>query len=180
VIADLKQGIDIASVVESAGVETNRNGMALCPFHNEKTPSFKIYERNGVQRCHCFGCGFDQDVIGFVMAYYNLSFQDALKHLGIEQGRITPKMSAEIEQRKRKTELIKQFKKWCGDYGEWLGTMINRTQKLMKGIAPEDLDLYAALFHALPVWEQHSDVLLNGDDKDKLQLFKEAHKWNKS
>ena len=110
-IADQKQSIEIKSIVENAGVEINRNDMAICPFHNEKTPSFKIYP----DRVHCFGCGFDQDVIGFVMAYYNLSFQDALKHLGIEQGRITPKMSAEIEQRKRRTELIKQFKEWCGD-----------------------------------------------------------------
>jgi hypothetical protein len=52
--------------------------------------------------------------------------------------------------------------------------MINRTQKLMKKITPDDLDLYASLLHALPVWEYHSDILIEGNDRQKYQLYKEA------
>jgi DNA primase len=174
VIADLKQSIDLASIVENAGVELKGYGcryVGLCPFHTEKTPSFYVFNDGCFK---CFGCGESGDVIDFVQKLYGLSFQDALKHLGVEQGRITPEMKRSIEQKKRKAELIKQFKKWCGDYGEWLGTMINRTQKLMKKITPDDLDLYAPLLHALPVWEYHSDILIEGNDRQKYQLYKEA------
>jgi len=174
-----KNNIDIVYIIESAGIELKRSGtrhIGLCPFHAEKTPSFTLFPDGGFK---CFGCGESGDVIDFVKKLHGLSFQDALKHFGIEQGRITPKMSAEIKQRKRRTELIKQFKKWCGDYGAWLGTMINRTEKLMKNITPDDLNLYAPLLHGLPLWENHSDILLNGNDKEKYQLYKEARKNGK-
>jgi hypothetical protein len=179
VIADLKQSLDLASIAESSGVDLRRYGsrsVGLCPFHFEKTPSFYVFDDNHFK---CWGCGAYGDVIDFVQKLYGLSFQDALKHLGIEQGRITPEMKAKIEQQKRKAELVRRFRLWCGRYGAHLGTLINRTEKLMKGIATDDLDLYAPLLHGLPVWEYHSDILLNGSDKQKHQLYKEARKWMK-
>jgi hypothetical protein len=175
----IKDHIELTRVVESAGVELRRQGsrhVALCPFHDEKTPSFFIFND---RRFKCFGCGEHGDVIDFVQKHYGISFQGALKHLGIEQGHITSEIQTKIERRKRRAELINQFKKWCGDYGAWLGAMINRTQKLTKGITPEDLDLYAPLLHELPLWEHHSDILLNGNDREKYQLYKEARKNGK-
>jgi hypothetical protein len=179
-IADLKQSLDLASIVESAGVTLKRHGnrhVGLCPFHSEKTPSFYVF---GDQRFKCFGgCGSHGDVIDFVQKMYGLSFQDALKHLGIEQGHITPEMRRDIERRKRKAELVRRFRLWCGRYSAHLGTLINRTEKLMKGIAPENLDLYAPLLHGLPVWEYHSNILIHGKDEEKYKLYKEAQQWTK-
>lgn len=57
---------------------------ALCPFHNEKTPSFNITE--STQRFHCFGCGKGGDAIAFVREYENLPFIDAVKKLGARAG----------------------------------------------------------------------------------------------
>jgi len=148
-IAVLKKNINLVSVAEGSGVEGKRHGrryVAPCPFHAERTPSFYIFDDNHFK---CFGCGEHGDVIDFVQKLHGLPFKEALKFLGIEQGRMTPKMKAEIEQRKRRAELIKDFQKWCGDYGAWLGAMIIRTEKLMRGITPEDLDLYASLLHGL-------------------------------
>ncbi len=51
----------------------------LCPFHNEKTPSFTVNEEKGF--FHCFGCGVHGDVIAFVMRDEGLSFPDAEKNL---------------------------------------------------------------------------------------------------
>lgn len=170
-IAVAKQSIDTVSIVESAGVELRRNGprhVGLCPFHSEKTASFYVFDDGGFK---CFGCGESGDVIDFVQKIYGLSFKDALKNLGIEQGYLSAEKKAEIKWRKRRSELVRQFKKWCGDYGAWLGTMINSTQKLMQGITPEDLDLYAPLLHRLPVWEYHSEILIEGSDKEKLELY---------
>lgn len=174
-IAEQKLQIDTVSIVESTGIElrqTGRRHVGLCPFHADKNPSFHVFE-DGFK---CMGCGEYGDVIDFVRKFYNLSFLDALKHLGIESGEITPEEKAKIDKKKRKAELVKQFKKWSGDYGAWLGMMINRTYKLMKGITPDDLDLFTSLLHALPVWEHHSEILLEGSDKQKYELYKEARK----
>ncbi len=56
----------------------------LCPFHNEKTPSFSVDE--GRQTYKCFGCGEGGDVISFVEKYYNLDFMEAMEMLAREYG----------------------------------------------------------------------------------------------
>ena len=98
-ISQLKENIDLAQLVESSGINLDKQGFGLCPFHSEKTASFKVYPDNHFK---CFGCSAHGDVIDFVQKMYGLSFKDSLKHLGIEQGRITPEMQRRIVQRKRK------------------------------------------------------------------------------
>ena len=56
----------------------------LCPFHNEKTPSFTVDE--GRQTYKCFGCGEGGDVISFVQKYYSLDFMEAMEQLAREYG----------------------------------------------------------------------------------------------
>ncbi len=60
------------------------NFKANCPFHNEKTPSFMVNPAR--QSYHCFGCGEGGSAIGFVMAYENLPFPDAVKKLATRSG----------------------------------------------------------------------------------------------
>ena len=56
----------------------------LCPFHNEKTPSFYVNEEKGV--FNCFGCGEGGDVITFIQKIEQVDFKTALNHLGIADG----------------------------------------------------------------------------------------------
>ena len=56
----------------------------LCPFHNEKTPSFSVDETR--QSYKCFGCGEGGDVISFVQKYYSLDFMEAMELLAKEYG----------------------------------------------------------------------------------------------
>ncbi|MEE8544320.1 MAG: CHC2 zinc finger domain-containing protein, partial [Alphaproteobacteria bacterium] len=65
-------------------VKRGREHVALCPFHNEKTPSFTINEDKGFY--HCFGCGAHGDVIGFVMRAAGLSFPEAVANLAAAAG----------------------------------------------------------------------------------------------
>ena len=65
-------------------VRRGREHVALCPFHNEKTPSFTVSEDKGF--FHCFGCGAHGDVIGFAMRAENLSFPEAVERLAREAG----------------------------------------------------------------------------------------------
>lgn len=179
-IAELKQTIDLVSVVKLSGVELARHGTrhcGLCPFHTEKTASFFVFEDNHYK---CFGCGEHGDVIDFVQKLYGLSFKDALKHLGIGQGRITPKVKQSIERRKRRAELVREFRDWEQRYCIYISDLWFQTKQLMiDGIPHEDLELYASLFHILPVWEYHRDILINGTDEEKYLLYQEVRKEKK-
>lgn len=77
----VKQSVDIVDVIGQV-VPLRRSGsrhVGLCPFHQEKTPSFHVDSTS--QLYHCFGCGIGGDVLSFVMKYQNLPFIDAVRHL---------------------------------------------------------------------------------------------------
>jgi len=77
----VKQAVDIVEVIGRA-VHLRRSGnrhVGLCPFHQEKTPSFQVDADN--QLYYCFGCGTGGDVLNFVMKHQNLTFTDAVKYL---------------------------------------------------------------------------------------------------
>lgn len=80
-LENLRQRIDLVDVL-SAHMELKRAGAAykgLCPFHDEKTPSFMI--QKGDTHYHCFGCGAHGDAIQFLMAHLKLSFSEAVESL---------------------------------------------------------------------------------------------------
>ena len=76
---EITNRIDTIEVFEYYGLQPNRKGFICCPFHNEKTPSFKVYKGNGGY--HCFGCGEHGSVIDFLMRYFDLSFKEAITKL---------------------------------------------------------------------------------------------------
>lgn len=77
---------DIVSVIGSyiRLKKTGSNHMGLCPFHNEKTPSFSVSQSK--QMYHCFGCGVGGNVYTFIMEYENYTFVEALKFLAERAG----------------------------------------------------------------------------------------------
>ena len=78
---------------------SGRNWKGCCPFHNEKSPSFYVYEDG----YHCFGCGAHGDAVSFVMQSQGLQFREAVETLASEAGLDVPKASPEaavVEQRR--------------------------------------------------------------------------------
>ena len=96
VIEDIRARCDIVDVVGSF-VQLKRSGSSsfkgLCPFHNEKTPSF--YVDSARQTYHCFGCGKGGNVFGFLMEKEGMTFPDAVHALASRVGVIIPEFSSD-------------------------------------------------------------------------------------
>lgn len=76
---EIKEKISTADVFERYGYAVNSKGFVCCPFHQEKTPSMKVYKGNNGY--YCFGCGASGDIFTFVMKLFDLSFNEAVKKL---------------------------------------------------------------------------------------------------
>ena len=99
----VKENVTTRQAAEMYGIRVNRNGMACCPFHDDRNPSLKVDKR-----FHCFGCQADGDVIDFVARLYGLPGLEAAKKLAADfgisydsRGRASPKparrsLSAEL------------------------------------------------------------------------------------
>ncbi|HLN18572.1 MAG TPA: CHC2 zinc finger domain-containing protein, partial [Patescibacteria group bacterium] len=120
-LEEIKSRLNIIDVLgeyirlEKAG----SNYRALCPFHNEKSPSFMVSEER--QMWKCFGCQKGGDIFSFVMEIEGLEFRDALKQLaekaGIKLAGYDPK---KIEVKNRTLEILELVTKWY-EYQLWKG-----------------------------------------------------------
>ena len=91
-IEEIRTKNDIVEVI-SGYVRMQKKGSSyfgLCPFHNEKSPSFSVSP--GKQMYYCFGCGAGGNVITFLMEYENATFQEALKTLADRAGVALPEV----------------------------------------------------------------------------------------
>ena len=109
VVEEVRMKNDIVDVV-SGYVHLQKKGsnhFGLCPFHNEKSPSFSV--SGSKQMFYCFGCGTGGNVFTFVMEYENYSFTEAVKLLADRAGVSLPETGYSQEEKKkesRKTQLL--------------------------------------------------------------------------
>lgn len=100
-VEEIRSRNDIVSVIGSY-IRLQKKGsnyMGLCPFHNEKTPSFSVSASK--QMYHCFGCGVGGNVFTFIMEYENYTFIDALKSLAERAGIALPEKEYSEEEKKQ-------------------------------------------------------------------------------
>lgn len=131
------------------------NFLALCPFHNEKTPSFNINPQR--QIFHCFGCGEGGDAIKFVMKYENLPFPEAARQLAgragilIQEEEYDPKEQARTKARAELKRMQRSASDWfhrllfkspiaqpARDYLKSRGYSMEMSRNWKFGFAPED------------------------------------------
>jgi DNA primase len=106
----VKSQLDIVRVISDYVPRLRRFGnrySCLCPFHNEKTPSFSIYADH--QFYKCFGCDAKGDVFNFVMNIERLTFWEALKKLAEQNGIELPKQSAATDERTKTRGALREM-----------------------------------------------------------------------
>jgi len=89
-VAEIKSRLDIVELISEyvSLKKAGRNFLGLCPFHNEKTPSFTVNREK--QMFYCFGCGEKGDIFAFLMRLNNATFPEALKLLADRAGVALP------------------------------------------------------------------------------------------
>lgn len=155
----VREATDIVEIV-SGTVELKRAGAnlkGLCPFHQEKTPSFVVSPERQVY--HCFGCGVGGDVFSFVMSTEGMTFPEALKHLAQRAGIPLPE-KVERSEDDRLQRIVEEaqdlFRRTLRDQA---GKKARGYMK-SRGLSPETLDVYG-IGLAPDGWRILSDSLRN-------------------
>jgi DNA primase len=130
-IQDLLNRVDIVDVV-GRYVQLKKGGanfMGLCPFHNEKSPSFTVSPTK--QFYHCFGCGAHGTSIGFLIEYSGMGFVEAVKDLAQNVGMVVPEMDDKLppaqraENQARSLALSEAMTRACDFYRQQLRSAQN-------------------------------------------------------
>ena len=146
---DLKAQTDIVAVVGET-VSLKKAGATwkgLCPFHEEKTPSFNVNGDKGFFKC--FGCGVGGDVVTFVERQHKMSFPEAVRHLAARAGLQIPEPEGGPEERAAAAEredLIKLHEDAAGFYRAQLATPAGaraRRELESRGLTPETIETFA-------------------------------------
>ena len=175
----IKAAISVKQAAEHYGLKVNRNGMACCPFHNDRHPSLKLNE----DYFFCFGCGAKGDVIDFVTKLFDLSNYEAAQKLAADFG-LDPKPPTAAALPKPKHPYIRQFRedemlcfRVLTDYLHLLEDWKVRYAPK----APDDAldDRFVEACQMIDYIEYLADILTVGDLEERVAVVDELMKESK-
>jgi len=182
IFEQVKEQLSIADVARFYGLDVNRGGFTSCPFHDDKNPSMKLYEKNGEpDDFYCFGCGAGGDVINLVSRLFNLSALDSAHKLTHDFG---VAVDCEIKpQRAQKQSIKAKIERYTYELQE------SRTYKLLadycdflkrcrRDYAPvavgEPLHpLFAKSLAEFSKYEHYRDVFIFGTKDEKVAFMRD-------
>ena len=150
------------------------NYLGLCPFHNEKTPSFSVSPSKGIYKC--FGCGKAGNTINFVMEHEHYSYPEALKFVAkrysidIEEEEVTPEMRQELDERESMFTLNSFVAKYMSDnlLNSEEGKAIALSYLKERDFREATIEKFE-LGYAIDKWHDYSEhALKNGYKKEVL------------
>ncbi len=169
----IKQSINMLDISSRYGLGLNGRKAICCPFHREKTASFKLYAEK--KKYHCFGCGADGDVISFAMRYFDISFGQAIARLasdfgisvvGIDKPPLRERMKMQQIRRDVKEKRAESEKEYNALYERYMNAEDEclRLRDNAQRYAPKSpqepfCDLYAEAMHKLAYSEYLCDAL---------------------
>jgi DNA primase len=184
IIEEIRSRCNIVDIIRSyIPIKKAGGGVwkALCPFHNEKTPSFTISEQRG--RYHCFGCGAGGDAFKFIMEWEKVDFPNAIHLLASKCGVIIPEKTysnpQERQQAQQRAGRREQLYKINTEFAEWYALLLKNNpdwpvsqyltnrgippeiaQKFQLGAAPDSWD--ASLVHGKELNFSEEELIESG------------------
>ena len=168
----VKYGVSCREAAELYGVEVNRYGMALCPFHNDRHPSLYVAD----DHYYCFACGERGDVIDFVGRLFQLSPYDAARklmadfHLSPDK----PPSAAALHAKRIRTEAqqLMENERLCvsvlSDYARVLRSWKMQYAPQSPAEAPDER--FEESCHKLDEAEYYLDILAFGDSYERAEV----------
>ncbi len=173
-IETIKERVSITELLSHYGLTVDRNGFTRCPFHQEKTPSMKVYVNDN--RVKCFGCGVSSDQIDFVARMNRCNVPDAIRYLGEvfhleldrkltkSEKRKLAKERAEREREKKRKEKYAAYKKETEQKLLRIKTiadnLYNKNVKVVNELMRED-ELTALLITVAAIVKRMEELYLN-------------------
>lgn len=154
-LQELKQKTDIEDII-STYVSLKKRGatsIGLCPFHNEKTPSFTVY--NNTQSFYCFGCGAGGDAVTFIKKIENLDYLDAVKYLAQKAGLQMPEEGFDDSLSKKRRKILEINRETAKFYYECLISpqgKVGLDYYLNRGLTPKTIKKFG-LGYAPDGWD---------------------------
>ena len=167
-IDEVLNRVDIVSVISQSVTlkKAGSNLQGLCPFHQEKSPSFTVSETK--QFYHCFGCGAHGTAISFLMEYAGLTFVDAIEELAKSVGLTVPQQlgdTAKASDQQQSIALIQVMEKIMTWYQEQLKKNQRPVQYLKnRGLSGEVAKRFS-LGYAPDEWQNFTDVVGSYEDE---------------
>ena len=110
IFQEMKERVTARQVAERYGLKVRRNGMACCPFHNDKKPSMSVSPSKGIFKC--FSCGAGGDALHFLVKIQNREYKDVILELAEKYGIELPtKYHTSSDTKNQKKEMIKACEK---------------------------------------------------------------------
>ena len=171
VIERIKEQNDLVDIV-SENVRLKKSGknyMGLCPFHNDKSPSFSVSSEKQIYKC--FSCGEAGNVLTFVMKYKKLTFQEAAKYLADKANIPLQIEGQENDKISRKKELLYKVNVEAARYyfANLQRTKVSKEYFLKRGIKEETIKRFG-LGYSLDSWQGVINYLRAKGYRDNLLL----------
>jgi len=173
VFGTVKTSINTREAAEHYGIEVNRYGKALCPFHNDRHPSMVVYD----DHYHCFACGEHGDVIDLVANLYGLPVYDAATKLaydfGISQDKPPTKETEEKLNRKSEAQQLRENEKLCFSALLAYMKLLQEWKRVYAPRSPEDEpdDRFVQACHNFDYVEYLVDLLIMGDSYERTDVI---------
>ena len=169
---NVKYGVNCREAAERYGVSINRQGMALCPFHNDRHPSLYVAD----DHFYCFACGAHGDVIDFAANFFDLPLYEAAQRLAADFGvdANQPPTKEVLEKRRQKAEAqqLMENERLCvsvlSDYARVLRSWKMQYAPQSPTEAPDER--FEEACHKLDEAEYYLDILAFGDSYERAEV----------